>query len=175
MEELIDKVLKVILSLPDPVNLVDVIEKIQESDNTLELDAAKKLLINNYLNKQPEKKGISIDHVILRSVSPCPECGGEINNGYFKIILASRSDSANSDANQVEQQLVISYEALHNLMNHEISSEFLVATNESFGELEQQNLNKNPRDQLSQQKLEKSIENYTLKELNAKLSEMMAK
>lgn len=175
MEELIEKLLKIISSLPDPTNLVNVIEKIQESNNTLEFDVAKKLLLMDFLNKQPENTGVFIDHEVLRSVSPCPKCGVDINNGYFKIVLASHSGSVNPDTIQIEQKVVISYEVLHNLMNHEISSKYVVGTNESFGELEQQNLNKNPRDQLNQQELEKSIENYTLKELNAKLSEMMIK
>ena len=174
MKEQVERVLEIISSLPDPANLVNVIEKIQESENNLEIDMAKKLLIKEHLNTQTEKKGIYIDHVILRSVSPCPECGGEINNGYFKIISASLSSSDDPELIQVEEKLVISYDSLHKLMNHEISTEYVVASNESYGELEQQNLDKNPRDQLSQQDLEKSIVNYTLKELSTRLNEMMA-
>jgi hypothetical protein len=173
--ELIEKVLKIISNLPDPANLVDVIEKIQESDNTMEIDVAKKLLIADYLNKQPENKGVFIDNVILRSVSPCDECGADINNGYFKILLASGSNSAKPSSIQVEQKIVVSFEALHNMMNHKIPDNYMVAANENLGEIEQENLKKNPRDQLNQQELEKTIETFTLKEIDTKLREMMTK
>ncbi|MHA1945513.1 MAG: hypothetical protein ACXAC6_15930 [Candidatus Hodarchaeales archaeon] len=173
MAELVKIVLEIISSLPDPANLANIIDKVQESNSTIEFDVARKLLIMDFLNKQPENKGVFIDHEVLRSLSSCPECGVNINNGYFKVILASHSGSVNSGSIQVEQKVVISYEALHNLINHKISNKYVVATNESFAELQQQNLDKNPRDQLSQQNLKNLIENYNLKKLNTKLSEMM--
>ena len=173
MVELIDKVLKVISNLPDPSNLVEVIEKIQESDNSLEMEEAKQSLIIEFLDRQPEKKGVFIDNVILRSVSQCEECGVDVNNGYFKILLATRSVSNESPSINVEQKIVISFEALHNMMNHKIPDDYIVAANENFGELEQENLNKKPGDQLSLQDLEKIIEKYTLKDLNIQLRKMM--
>jgi hypothetical protein len=53
MKELIEKILNIISNLPDPANLTRVVEKIQESDNTLGFDEAKKLLLSDFLRNWP--------------------------------------------------------------------------------------------------------------------------
>ena len=75
MWTLMEKILKTISQLPDPINLTKVIEKIKESNNTLGFDEAKKILLTDFLNTLPTNMGVIIEHVKLNSVSSCPECG----------------------------------------------------------------------------------------------------
>ena len=63
MNALIEKILNIISNLPDPVGLTKVVQKIEESDNTLGFDEAKNLLLNNLLRIQTGRKGVIIDHV----------------------------------------------------------------------------------------------------------------
>jgi len=173
LKELIEKILNIISNLPDPANLTKVVGKIQEINNTLGFNEAKKLLLSNFLNTQPTKMSVVIDNVKLRSVSPCPKCGADINNGYFKImqILLSKSDP--NEKIEIKQKIVMSYDVLHNLENHGVYDKNNCATNENFGELHHQNSKKNPRDQLNQQELQKQIKKYSLEELATILSEMI--
>ena len=55
---------------------------------------------------------------------------------------------------------------------HRIYDKNNCATNENFGELQQQNNKKNPRDRLNQQELQKQIKKYTLEELDKIINEM---
>ena len=105
MKELIEKILYIINNLPDPTNLSKVIEKVQESSNTLGFNEAKSLLLSDYLTLQPAEKGVIIDHVKLRSSSSCPECGADINNGYFKIQKIARSKSVPNETIEIKQKI----------------------------------------------------------------------
>lgn len=172
MNELIDIILTIIHNLPDPANLTKVVEKIRESDNMLGLEEAKKILLTNYLDYQPANKGVLIDHVKLRSATPCPICGVNINNGYFKILLISLTNSVSKEFIE-KQKVVMSYEVLHNMEEHKIYEKINGATNESFGELYHENSKKNPRDQVSEQELHEQIKRYTLEELDEILERMI--
>ncbi len=172
LKGLIEKILNIISNLHDPANLTKVVEKIQESNNTLGFDEAKKLLLSDFLNTLPAKKGVVLDHVKLTSVSPCPECEADINNGYFKILKILLSKSVTNEIIEIKQKIVISYEVLHNMEKHRIYDKNNCATNENFGELQQQNNKKNPRDRLNQQELQKQIKKYTLEELDKIINEM---
>ncbi len=173
MTELIEKILDIISNIPDPANLTKVVMKIQESNNTLGFDEAKKLLLSNFLNTLPAKKGVVVDHVKLRSRFSCPECGEDINNGYFKILKLLLSTSVPNEIIEIKQKIVMSYEVHHNVEKHRIYDKYNCATNENFGELEHQNNRKNPRDQLNQQELEKQIKKYTLEELDKIINELL--
>ncbi|MHA2226407.1 MAG: hypothetical protein ACXAC8_14455 [Candidatus Hodarchaeales archaeon] len=173
MTVLIEKIINVISNLPDPANLTKVVGKIQESNNTLEFDEAKILLLSDFLNTLPAQKSVVIDHIKVRSEFSCPKCGAGINNGYFKILLIFLSESAPTKTIDIKQQIVMSYEVLHNMEKHRIYDTNNSATNENFGELEHQNNKKNPRDQLNQHELHNQIKKYTLEELDILLIEMM--
>jgi hypothetical protein len=159
--------------MPDPANLTKIIKEIQESNNTLGFDEAKQLLLSDFLITQPAKKGVVIDHVKLRSSFSCPECGVDINNGYFKILNLILSESESNEAIVINQKIVMSYEVHHNMEEHRIYDKYNCATNENFGELLHQNNKKNPRDQLNQQELQKQIKKYTLEELDRILNELI--
>jgi len=172
MTDKILKIVDIIANLPDPVNLNKVLKKTHESNDTLELEEAKKQLLFDYLNPLTSKTGVIIDHVKLMSVTSCPECGVEINNGFFKILLA---ESVPNEIIEIKQKIVMSYETLHNIETHGIYEKHNWATNESFDELLKHNNNKNPRDRLNDQELEKQIKKYSLEELDKILTEMMEK
>ena len=173
LTELIEKILNIISDIPDPANLTKVVGKIQESNNSLAFDEAKQLLFSDFLNTQSAKKGVVIDHVKLRSSFSCPECGVDINNGYFKILNLILSESEPNETIEIKQKIVMSYEVLHNMEKHRIYDKYNCATNENFGELQHQNSKKNPRDQLNQQELQRQIKKYTLEELDKILNELM--
>jgi len=173
LTELIEKILNIISNIPDPANLTKVITKIQELNNTLGFDETKKLLLSDFLNTQLAEKGVVIDHVKLSSRFSCPECGEDINNGYFKILKLLLSNSVPNEIIEIKQRIFMSYEVHHNMEKYRIYDKYICATNENFGELEHQNNRKNPRDQLNQQELEKQINKYTLEELDGILNELM--
>jgi hypothetical protein len=173
LNELIDKILTKIGNLPDPGNLTKVIEKIRESNNRLGFEETKRLLITNFLNLQPAKKGVIIDHVKLRSATPCSICGTSVNNGYFKILLISLANSSPKELIDNQKKVIMSYEVFHNMEKHKIYEKINGATNESFGELYHENSQKNPRDQLSEQELHEQIKRFALEELNEILDRMM--
>lgn len=173
MNELIDKILTKISNLPDPANLTKVVKKIQESNNRLGVEEAKRSLLTNFLNLKLTKKGVIIDHVKLRSATPCHLCGTSINNGYFKILLISLANSGPEELIEDKEKVVMSYEVFHNMEEHKIYEKINGATNESFGELYNENSQKNPRDQLSEQELHEKIIKYSLKELNGIMDKLL--
>ena len=173
LTDLIEKILSIISQLPDPASLTKMIRRIEGSNNTLGFDEAKNILFIDFLQALPAKKGTVVFHVKVMSSFSCPECGTDINNGYFKVLQLSLSKSVSTETVEVNQQIVMSYEVHHKMEKHRIYNKNKGATNESFGELQLQNDQKNPRNQLSQQELQEQIKNYSLEELYRILSEMM--
>ena len=71
---------------------------------------------------------------------------------------------------EVSKQIVFSYDSFHQMKAHDIFDKKSSAVNADISELMQENTSKNPRDQVNQQELAKSIQPYTLDELDKILS-----
>ena len=106
-------------------------------------------------------------------MSPCSECGIDMNNAYFRILKIIQPHSFNKEAFEIKQKIIMSYEVLHRMKEHKIYNKIHYATNECYGESEITNSKKNPRDQLSPQELQNKIKKFTIEELEIELTNMI--
>ncbi len=166
MKELLEKIVRKIENLSDPADLGIVLEKLKDYPS-LGIDEMMEKLVVEFLQSQPDRKGTYIMHVRVKSRHTCDNCDEYINNGFFKILVSSLSEL---NAIEISKQAIISYDDFHQMKVHGTFNETSSAMNADISELMQENDKKNPRDQMSQMELAKTIQPYTLANLDILLS-----
>ena len=166
MNELLETIIKKIENLTEPGDLDKVLKNLQAYPS-LSIDGMIEKLIVEFLQSQPDRQGTYLMNVQVKSRHPCDDCGVFINNGYFKILISSLSES---NSIKILKQAVISYDAFHQMKVHGNFDETSSAVNADISDLMQENDKKNPRDQVSQRELAKTIRPYSLAELDQLLS-----
>lgn len=107
------------------------------------------------------KEEVRVEEVKVRSFTECPECGENINNGYFKLTINST------------KPIFLSYINFHDMNIHLVYNEEYGATDSNVNELLRENSKRNPRDQLSINEIESKVSKYSLSKLDQIIKKMI--